>query len=255
MKNTSNILLAVLVMGFLWTTASGERFTATSTANPGTISVSGEAEVRVIPDEVRITLGVETWHKELSVAKGRNDRAASDVIAIAQRFGIASKHIQTDYISIEPRYEDSYFRYDLEGYFVRKSIVITLQDISLFEDLLTAVTEEGATNVYGIDFRTSELRKHRDQARALATQAAKEKAEDMAGVLDLSIGSPRTIHEDHAGWSSWYSYYGWWGAQYSLMSQNVVQNASGYVPETEGSFAPGQISVTARVSVTFEMAP
>ena len=36
------------------------------------------------------------------------------------------------------------------------------------------------------------------------------------------------------------------------MSQNVVQNVSGGAPADEGTFAPGQISVTARVTVVYE---
>ncbi|MCK5634348.1 MAG: SIMPL domain-containing protein, partial [Anaerolineales bacterium] len=118
--------------------------------------------------------------------------------------------------------------------------------------LLTAVTEAGATNVHGIDFRTSELRKYRDQARALAVQAASEKAEAMAGELSISVGTPKSINEDHVGWWSWYGY-GWWGSRYAGMSQNVVQNASGPSSDFEGAFAPGQISVNARVTVTFEL--
>jgi uncharacterized protein YggE len=124
--------------------------------------------------------------------------------------------------------------------------------MDVFEDLLTAVTEAGATNVHGIDFRTSELRKYRDQARALAVQAAGEKAEAMADVLSNSVGNTKSIYEDHVGWWSWYGY-GWWGSRSGGMSQNVVQNASGPSSDFDGAFAPGQISVNARVTVTFEL--
>ena len=37
-----------------------------SNSGTNTISVSGEAEVRVAPDEVILTLGVETFNKALS---------------------------------------------------------------------------------------------------------------------------------------------------------------------------------------------
>ena len=220
--------------------------------DPGLITVSGEAVVKVVPDEVLITLGVENFHRELSVAKRRNDSSVQDVIKISKRYGIDAKDIQTDYISIEPSYEDYHPYTTVTGYFVRRTIVVTLRNIDVFEDLLTAVTEAGATNVHGIDFRTSELRKYRDQARALAVQAAGEKAAAMAGELDISVGRPTSIHEDHVGWWSWYGY-GWWGSRYGGMSQNVVQNASGPAEDFEGAFAPGQISINARVTVTFEL--
>jgi uncharacterized protein YggE len=120
--------------------------------------------------------------------------------------------------------------------------------------LLTALTEGGATNIHGIEFRTTELRKYRDQARALAVQAAREKATAMAAELDISIGAPTHIREDQVGWWSWYGH-SWWATGYGSMSQNVVQNAGPSSVEVEGSIEPGQISVTARVSATFEIVP
>ena len=224
----------------------------TTTDQPGTISVSGEAVVKVIPDEVILTLGVETWHRELSVAKRKNDERIGDVLKLAQRYGVEHREIQTDFISIEPRYQDPYNRGVIEGFFVRKTVNVTLRDISQFDPLLSAVTEAGVTHVHGIQFRTTELRKHRDQARALALQAANEKAADMAAVLDTRIGAPRSVNEDHVGWYSWYGY-GWWGSNYGFASQNVVQTVGGPSMEIDSTLAAGQISVSARVSVTFEL--
>jgi uncharacterized protein YggE len=221
-------------------------------SQPGTISVSGEAVVKVIPDEVSLTLGIETWHRELSVAKRENDVRVGKVIQLARHYGIESREIQTDFISIEPRYQDPYMRGVIEGYYVRKTIVVTLHDLSQFDPLLSAVTEAGVTHVHGIQFRTTELRKYRDQARTLALQAAKEKAHDMAMVMGIGLGVPMTVHEDHVGWNSWYGY-GWWGSNYGFASQNVVQTVGGPAMETDSTLAAGQISVSARVSVTFDL--
>jgi uncharacterized protein YggE len=219
-----------------------------------TISVSGEAVVKVIPDEVIMTMGVETWHRELSVAKNRNDDRVSEILRLAKKFGIENREIQTEYISIEPRYQDPYYRGVIEGYFVRKTIMVTLRDLEQFDPFLTAVTEAGVTHVHGIQFRTTELRKYRDQARELALQAAREKAGDMAIVLKANIGAPQAVYEDHVGWYSWYGY-GWWGSQYGFASQNVVQTVGGPSLETDSTLAAGQISVSAKVSVTFELIP
>ena len=48
--------------------------------------------------------------------------------------------------------------------------------VDQFEELLSRVLLAGANHIYDIDFSTSELRKHRDAARALAMKAAQEKA-------------------------------------------------------------------------------
>jgi uncharacterized protein YggE len=108
----------------------------------------------------------------------------------------------------------------------------------------------GVNHVHGVDFRTTELRKHRDRARSLAIQAAREKATMMAGELGQRIGQPHSIREGHAGWWSWYGR--WWGSSWrGRMSQNVIQEASGGTGG--GTLAPGQIAITANVTVTFEL--
>jgi len=220
---------------------------------PRLITVNGEAEVRVVPDEVILTLGIETWNKDVRVAKGQNDVIVEKVLALAEEHGIEPQHVQTDFVSIEPRYRNGYFEEsDFIGYFVRKSVVITLRDLAKFEELLTGALEAGANYVQGIQFRTTELRAHRDDARALAIQAAQEKATALAGELGQQLGEPVTIQEIQSGW--WSGYNAWWGSTWGGgMSQNVIQETGGGAPNDVGSLAPGQINVNARVSVTFEL--
>jgi uncharacterized protein YggE len=220
---------------------------------PRLITVTGDAEVRVVPDEVILTLGVETWDKNLEVAKGQNDKIVAKVLALATDHGIAAEHVQTDYVSIEPRYRNGYYEdRDFIGFFVHKNIVLTLRDLTRFEDLLASALGAGVNYVHGIQFRTTELRKHRDEARALAIHAAQEKATALAGELDQQVGDPHTILEEQSNWFSGYN--AWWGSRFGAgMAQNVIQEMSGSALAGESSVAPGQISVNARVSVTFEL--
>ncbi len=217
------------------------------------ITVSGEAEVRIVPDEVILTLGVETWDKKMDRATDQNAEIVAAVLALAAEHGVPSQHVQTDYVGIEPRYRNGYYEdRDFIGYFVHKTVVITLRDLSEFEGLLADALEAGVNYVHGIEFRTTELRQHRDEARALAVRAAKEKAEALAGELGQQIGAPLTVQEVGSGW--WSGYNAWWGARWGGgMSQNVIQEAGGASALADGSVAPGQIKVNARVSVTFEL--
>ncbi len=218
---------------------------------PRSVTTTGDAEVRVPPDEVVITLGVETSDKDLDRAKEENDRKVRQVLSVATRYGIEAQHIQTEHISIEPRYSDSYEQKDFIGYFVRKTVVITLRDIDKFEGLLSDVLKGGVNYVHGVEFRTTELRKHRDEARALAIRAAREKAQALAAELGQQVGQPLTIQEDQGGW--WSSYGAWWGSRWGSVAQNVSQNTGGGSLSPDGTVAPGQISVNARVTVQFEL--
>lgn len=219
-------------------------------AGTNVISVNGEAEIRVVPDEVLLSLGVETFDKVLKAAKSLNDERIKKTIAVARGYAIPAEYIQTDYIGIEPRYHQSDITHELLGYVVRKTILIRLKDISKFEDLLSAVLEAGVTHVHGIDFRTTELRKHRDQARLLALKAAHEKAELLARESGRKVGKALSIGEASYGYLS--SYGSWWGSRYgSQMTQNVVQSLGGSSVASDTTLAPGQIAIRVSVSVSF----
>jgi uncharacterized protein YggE len=215
------------------------------------ITVTGSSQVLVVPDEVVLTLGVETADKQLAIAQEANDEIVKRVFEIASDMEIDPKLIQTDYINIEPRYQDSFPAKNFIGYFVRKNIVITLKDLTKFDELYTRVLEAGVNYIQGIDFRTSELRKYRDQARTLAIQAAQQKAVALAGELSQEVGEPLLIQENSDYW--WSGYSSWWGPSGSGMYQNVVQNAAQAPVDTEGTLAPGQIAVTANVTVDFAL--
>lgn len=241
-------VLSLLVLGLTaWTQDSGEP------EESGQISVTGEAEIRVVPDEVMLTLGVETWNKKMEIAKEQNDAIIARIVALTDDLGIAPEHVQTDYVSIEPRYRDAYYEErDFIGYFVHKTVAITLRDLDKFEELLSGSLEAGVNYVHGIQFRTTELREHRDEARALAIRAAQEKAVALAGELGKGVGDPTMIQEVQNSW--WSGYNSWWGSRWgSGMTQNVIQEVGAGALTGDGSLAPGQISVTARVSVTFEL--
>ena len=221
------------------------------TPPPRTIAVNGNAEIRVAPDEVILTLGVETNALDIAAARADNDRRVKAVVQAARAQGVPAELVKTDFLDIQPHYRDDDARRGFLGYVVRRSLVITVRDVPKFEPLLSAVLAAGANYVHGIEFRTTELRKHRDEARRLALKAAREKADAMAAALGATVGAPLTIQEGYSGWSSPYGT--WWGARYgAMMSQNVVQEGARGGASDE-AMVPGQISVTATVSVTFEL--
>ena len=137
---------------------SAQFYGAAQESNVPLITVTGEAEVRVVPDEINLSLGVETTDKNLERSKSENDERVKRVLALGPTFGIDPKQIQTGFISIEPWYR-VYNQVESLEYRVRRSIAITLKDTTKFEGLLSRALEAGVTNVHGIQFRTTELRK------------------------------------------------------------------------------------------------
>jgi uncharacterized protein YggE len=223
---------------------------AQTPSGPPRISVSGSAEVKVPPDEVYLRVGVETRHESIEEAKRQNDERISKALSFLKGTDIKPKDIQTDFISIEPIFDDHVSQTKPVAYIARKSIEIKLTKVDTFEKILAGLLTNGVNNVHGIDFRTSELRKHRDTARAMAVRAAKEKADALASELGVKRGKAYSINANE--WGGWWSSGNSWGNRYSGMFQNAVQNAGSAPTESEeGALSIGQISVSASVNVSF----
>jgi hypothetical protein len=217
------------------------------------ITVSGQAEMRVPPDEVVFTLEVESVDKDVLAAKKKTDESVKQVFALARDNKVNTDDVQTSYISVEPKYNTDDLGYGDErrvtkriflGYEVSKTIAIRLKDISRFDPLLSDVLKAGVTKVSNVEFRDSQIRKHRDQARAMAIKAAKEKANLLAREIGQTIGPAYSITE---------------GIANRYPSQSMMQNSTSVISgdlsagESESAIAPGLISVTAQVTVSFRL--
>jgi hypothetical protein len=213
-----------------------------------TVTTSGNADVLVTPDEVEVVLGVETRDKNLLLAKKANDERLRKIEDAIAKLKVDPKNVQTDYISIEPDYRSD-DRAEPVLYHVRRSLAVVLKDTSKFPALLTDTLQAGANHVHSVNFRTTELRKHRDHARTMAIQAAREKAIALAKELGQKVGKPRSIQE---GGSGWLHRGGFWGGGYGQMAQNVAQNAPS-TSDSPAGLSLGQISVSAEITVVFEL--
>src|SRR5258708_29450790 len=165
--------IAILLTGSALPKAQAE----TTTAIRRTIDVSGAAQVNVPLDEVIMTLGLETQEQSFEIAKHQNDQRLTDFLALVKAYNIPADQVRADFIGISPYYP---YRQD-NTFVVRKTVVVTLKDISKFEDFLTLAVNSGATTPHSTPFEPTELRKYKDQARSIAIPAAKEKADALAG--------------------------------------------------------------------------
>ena len=240
MKKTLLLLVAVVAV----TLAAQPRTFADDKPEPRVVTVAGEAEVNVSPDEVVFDLTVSTFNRELRVAKTQTDERLRNVIALAKRYGVADADTQTDYINLTPRYRGDNEARTLLGYSVRKDLVLTLRDVTRAEGLLSELLDSGVTRINTVSFRSSQMRKYRDQARDLAMRAAREKAAALAGAVGQKIGKAYSIEEE----APTRSY-----ASQNVMSNNSVSFDSDSSSASEGTLALGLIKISARVTVKFEL--
>jgi uncharacterized protein len=248
-------LTVVVALSLLVAFTAAPRASAQEVQNKRTISTMGEAVVYVVPDEVIVNLGIEVFNKDLDEAVKTSDQMAQRLLPAIKDLGVEAKYVQTQNLEVEVRYHDyNSSSFGVEGYFARRMYAVTLKDTKLFERLVTTALKSGANRLMGFEYRTTELRKHRDEARKMAIRAAREKAELLAGELGSRVGRPQTIGEGYVGYYG--GYYGsrWgggWGA--NAQAQVAAQAPAGAGGEEGGIVPLGQIGVRAQVNVTFEL--
>ncbi len=222
-----------------------------------TILVTGTAEVQVQPDEVMITLTVTKRNKDLQMAKKEADLSPRKIVDTTRRFDIRPENVRTDYISVDMKYQsirDPKNRiYDEDGdeigtrvfigYEVSTTIRVKLTDITKFEDFFSDILKTGVSEIGGVSFETSRLREHKDKARQMAMRAAFEKATAMAGAINQTIGKAILIIEGTNPASG--------GSLQNVSANSNYTSGVVSVSEPIATFSPGNIKISAQVTVTF----
>jgi hypothetical protein len=208
------------------------------------ITVTGMADVKAVPDRVIISFGVNSESKEIEAAKKDNDSKTRKIFEALKQNGIEEKDIQTDRISIQPRYDYS-GKQVLIGYTVTKNITVLLRTLEKYEAVAEGILGAGSNYLNGVEFVVSEKRKYADEARALALKAAQEKAKAMASVLGMDTGKPLAIEELQTEQQPYRAA--------GKMAANVMMNSVTAESESGGTLSAGTVKISAGVMVKFEL--
>ena len=212
-----------------------------------TIVVSAKAAVRVVPDRATITLGVVTRDDNVATAQQKNDRTVRAVVAALEKAGVPRTAISPGSFVIDETVVDDRSTSDRSyksTYGVTTQVTVTITDLKRVGGALREGVDAGA-NRANVEFGTTALRQVRDQARAAAIKAAREKGRDMAAAAGIELGEVRSFSEQS----------GWWGPN---GTQNTVQNLDGRIASGAAAaaigdeanlFGEGPILVEAEVSV------
>ena len=178
----------------------------TAAGDDGGISVSGTGSVTVTPDIGVFEVGVEATEDTVALARSGAAEAMQRVRASITGNGVEDRDIATRFFNIYPQYD-----YDnddgggprITGYTVNNHIEVKVRDIDRLSDILDqAVTAGGdAIRVGGISFRVDEPEQYADEARTLAVEDARARAQQLADLAGVTLGSARTISESSGGFA------------------------------------------------------
>jgi len=173
------------------------------------VTVSGLAERKVVPDEAHINVNLNAQDKDMARARTLHQTKLSKLMMLVKDAGINERKVSTQSSSIQPIYT---YRNDgtgnskrvFEGYRVQTGLDITVEDTaklgSLMDKIASAGFEQGANTEWGnllnVYYTVSNPTKIRDEMLAEAIANAKAKAERMADASGASLGSVYQINEN-----------------------------------------------------------
>jgi len=226
----------VVVLSFAAFIAQGQE----ACTNPKIVKTTGTAELKVTPDQAVIQLGVERQSATAKNAKTVVANTSRKILAALKGLGIDDKDIQTEYLYLQPMID---YRKGLRitNFTAEQSLSVKVRDLSKLDDVMDAVMSAGANHIGGIEYQSSELRKHKDEARDAAAKAAREKADALAKALGNQIGKTYSIEEVQQS-EGYYAYGG-------LAANTAMEEDKSRAPST----APGELTVKASVIVTFDL--
>lgn len=218
--------------------------------NPSrTITVSGESNIKAVPDLVGVYFSIETNGSTSQEATAANSKIVDELKTALIKQGFSRANITTESFNVYPDYvwdKNTQTQYQ-KGYKAVHQLKVSMgtSDTRLVGEAVDAGVAAGAGISY-INFELSieKQNSYKAEAMKLAAQDARVKAESMAAGLDKKVGSIVSIS------NSDYSYRPW--ELYSAGSADAATNAA-MAKEASTNIQPSAQDINARVNVVYRI--
>jgi uncharacterized protein len=204
-----------------------------------TISVTGEGEVKAVPDLAIVAFAVETSAPTAAEAVASNARKSTTLADALRKVVGPQDKVSTTRYSLDPRYETRDRTVDptkIIGYIAHNEVRVELNDVEKVGTAIDAATKAGANRVNGLQFT---LRDQGPQIRAAlqrAGEAARLQAESVAQALGVRLGQVLTANTSTS----------------PIMPRPVARFAmAAEVSRASTPVEPGEVTVNATLQVTY----
>jgi len=169
----------------------------TAAAGGPTVSVSGHGAVMVTPDAASVVAGVTVTEDTLSVAQQTATGTMTEILAALTAQGIADEDIQTAsyYVQVIQSYDENGMPSGINQFQVSNQVNVLIRDIDAVGSTLDAVVEAGANTIFGVSFIVTVPGDAAAEARVLAVEDARTRAQQLAEAAGMTLGDLVSISE------------------------------------------------------------
>jgi len=153
-----------------------------------TISVQGQGKVYAKPDIAIVDLSVVTDGTNLKTVQDKNSAKMNKVTEFLKGFGIEEKDIKTINYQIYPRYNyENRVIPQIIGYEITQALEVKIRALDKIGDILDKSVSAGINQVSSLRFWVDKDEDLKEQARKLAIDDAKKKADKLASNLGIKL--------------------------------------------------------------------
>lgn len=208
------------------------------------LSVNGEWVLHRPADKATIKLGVISSDKNVEAAIQENAEKMKKILIAIKEKGLTEQEIKsgsftvTPQRTVPPRDPPPGWRADITGYEVRNTLSLTTINLEMVGSIIDAAAKEGANLFDGVAFSLQDPQTVQTEAISKAVQQARNYADSAAQAANVVIEDVMelNINPAHVSPRAW-------------QAQNYSANAS----EISTIVNPGEVDVTASVSIVFEI--
>lgn len=191
------MMVAIIVAGvagayFKW--MGSLPISVTQTQKMSTFDAMGEGKIVVVPDQAMVSMGVqETGYNLKQVQESVNKKMAS-LSKSLKELGVSEKDIKTTGYNYYPDWESK------NQYRAYATVSVVIREMDNVSPIMDLVGTLGLDNVQGPTFGLSDelTNKSVKEARGLAIEKAKAKAEELASLAGMRLGRIVNIVEGSA---------------------------------------------------------
>ncbi|MFF0306053.1 SIMPL domain-containing protein [Streptosporangium sp. NPDC004379] len=208
--------------------------TARATADdyPPKVTVTGEGELLVTPDVMRLNAGVEVRADTPGQAFSEARQAAAKLTQALLDAGVDPKDLRTTELSLAPVYDD-YPK--IAGYRAAQGVEVVVRDLDNADKVVDTIVSVGPeARLNGVSFELSDNGAALRAARNRAFADAKARAQQYAGLAGGTLGDVITIREQDV-----------------TPPRPIMFAAAGVADRS--SISPGQQNVSVHVQVVYSM--
>lgn len=204
-------------------------------AQTSQIVINAEGKIKVIPDQVFISVSVESTGVKATDVKRENDIAIEKVLTFIQKNQIPKGDFSTEQVSLNQQYD---YEGKKKSFNATQTIHITLRDLSKYEKLMEGIVEVGVNRIDQVEFKSSKINEYLIDARKLAIKNAKQKANDYLSELPgQKLGKAIMISETEN--------------HFYPTSRGFFKAEATSMDAPRETLAVGELEVNATVTVTF----